>query len=216
MTGKRKNGLQQKAFALVEQANKIKVWTTESAEEAGVILNRIKAARDWWQGLCRPKIDAYKAQHTASLDMMRTLDDPLAKAEDYLKNGLKVFLLRVRQEQDRAQRQAEEAARKQAEIERARTVKKLEVNGQSAEAKRVERQPLIVAPVVVSVEKPSLNRINLTERWGFRVVDAALIPREWLLPDMVKIGKVVRALKGETRISGIETYCETGVSAGAS
>ena len=86
---------------------------------------------------------------------------------------------------------------------------------QAAEAKRVERQPLVVAPVVASVERPTLDRINLTERWGFRVVDAALIPREWLIPDLVKIGKVVRALKGETRIPGIVTYAESGVSAGA-
>jgi len=211
----KKDSHESKALALVEQALKIKVWTKESVEEAGAILNRVKAARAWWAGLCRPKIDKYKAQHNAALDMMRTLDDPLAKAEDYLKSGIRGVLIRLKQEEARAQAAAEEAARKQAEAERARTVKKLESNGQAAEAKRVERQPLVVAPVVASVERPTLDRINLTERWGFRVVDAALIPREWLIPDLVKIGKVVRALKGETRIPGIVTYAESGVSAGA-
>jgi len=203
------------ALALVAKAQAIKTWTQESVEEAGALLNRIKAAREWWQGLCRPKIDQYTAQHAAALDMMRTLDEPLAGAEGYLKNGIRIFLVKLKQEQARAQASAEDAARKQAEADRARTIKQLETNGQAAEAKQVARQPLVVPPVVASVERPKLDRINLTERWSFRVVDAALIPREWLVPDLVKIGKVVRALQGETRIPGIEAFAETGVAAGA-
>lgn len=202
------------ALALVTKAQAIKVWTKDTVEDAGTLLNRVKAAREWWQGLCRPKIDKYKAQHTASLDMMRTLDEPLAKAEAHLKQGIGGYLTKLRQEQARQQAEQDEAARKQAEAERARTVKTLEQNGHAAEARQVARQPLIVPPVVASVERPKLAYIALTERWKFHILDPALLPREYLMPDEVKIGRVVRALRAETRIPGVEIFMEGGVSAG--
>jgi len=41
-----------------------------------------------------------------------------------------------------------------------------------------------------------------------------LIPREYLIPDEVKIGGVVRATKGSIQIPGIEIYSEDQVLAG--
>ncbi len=42
-------------------------------------------------------------------------------------------------------------------------------------------------------EKPSTPGITMVKRWEFRITDAALIPREFLEPDMVKIRKVISA-----------------------
>ena len=38
------------------------------------------------------------------------------------------------------------------------------------------------------------------------VVDEALIPRDYLMPDEVKIGKVVRATAGSLQIPGIRVF----------
>jgi hypothetical protein len=40
-------------------------------------------------------------------------------------------------------------------------------------------------------------------------VDPALVPREYLCVDDKKIAAVVRAMKGDTRIAGIEVYPDT-------
>jgi len=208
-----KNTKEGKALALTEEAYKIKIWNNDTAEQGGVLLNRVKAARAWWQGLCRPKIDKFKAQHSGALEIMRTLDDPLKDAEAYLKDGIRGVLLKVKREEDAAQAAAEAAARKEAEAERARQAKLLKKNGYGAQARQELRRPLTVAPVVASVEKPKLSNISLREVWTFRVSDASLIPREYMIPDEIKIGKIVRALKGECRIPGVEVSSRAGVAA---
>jgi len=50
--------------------------------------------------------------------------------------------------------------------------------------------------------------------WKFRVTNEALIPREYMTPDMVKIGGVARATKGSIQIPGVEIYSEDIVKAG--
>lgn len=66
--------------------------------------------------------------------------------------------------------------------------------------------------------RASLNRYLETHRdehvanvqprsaWEFRVVDLAAVPREYLMVDEKKVAKVVKALKADTSIPGIEAY----------
>ena len=42
--------------------------------------------------------------------------------------------------------------------------------------------------------------------WKFRIIDEGKIPREYMIPDQIKIGQLVRALKQATNIPGIEAY----------
>jgi len=46
--------------------------------------------------------------------------------------------------------------------------------------------------------------VNLRDNWTFEIVDESLIPREYLIPDEVKIRKVVVALKDKTNIPGVK------------
>jgi hypothetical protein len=54
----------------------------------------------------------------------------------------------------------------------------------------------------------------MRENWKFRVTNEKLIPREYLKADEIKIGGVVRALKGSTNIPGVEVYNESIINAG--
>jgi len=71
-----------------------------------------------------------------------------------------------------------------------------------------------VAPPARKVQT-EVGSLGTAKLWKFEVVDATLVPRDYLAVDEVKIGKVVRALKLETRIPGIDPYDASGVSAGA-
>jgi len=44
--------------------------------------------------------------------------------------------------------------------------------------------------------------------WKYRIVNEALIPREYLTPDLQKIGSLVRGFKEKFNISGIQVYEE--------
>ena len=54
----------------------------------------------------------------------------------------------------------------------------------------------------------------MKQNWKFRVADASKIPREYMMPDLVKIGGVVRATRGTMLIPGIEAYPENTIAAG--
>jgi len=62
-----------------------------------------------------------------------------------------------------------------------------------------------------SIEQTDFQKIagiGLRKNWKFRIVDKAKIPRGYLIPDEVLIGKEVRTLKENCKIEGIEVYCE--------
>jgi hypothetical protein len=61
---------------------------------------------------------------------------------------------------------------------------------------------------------PKVVGISTTKQWKFRITNAALIPKEYMVPDEVKIGGVVRALKDQCHIAGIEVYSVDSISAG--
>jgi hypothetical protein len=60
---------------------------------------------------------------------------------------------------------------------------------------------------------PKVEGTMRRDNWCFEVTDARLIPREYLAIDTVKIGQVVRAMKGSTSIPGIRVYNDPKVYA---
>ncbi len=61
------------------------------------------------------------------------------------------------------------------------------------------------------LQESPLKLAGLAKRtfWRYVIIDAERIPREYLMPDKVKIGQVVRAMKSTSNIAGIEAYPET-------
>jgi hypothetical protein len=77
------------------------------------------------------------------------------------------------------------------------------------EAAAINAEPVYVAPVVIPKTVPKMAGGPVYRTiWKFRIIDAAKIPRQYLIPDDVKIGQIVRALKKESNIPGIEPYEE--------
>jgi hypothetical protein len=74
------------------------------------------------------------------------------------------------------------------------------------------KPPLMVEPVILPETTPKVEGISGRQVWKFRIINPALIPREYLIPDERKIGQIVRAMKGETRIPGVEAYAEESVA----
>lgn len=58
------------------------------------------------------------------------------------------------------------------------------------------------------VPKASAAGTSFRKNWKWRVVDAALIPRGYLIPDESSIGLYARTEKENAAIPGIEFYCE--------
>lgn len=60
----------------------------------------------------------------------------------------------------------------------------------------------VTVPEPVKIAKPE-GQANV-ENWQFRIVGP--VPVDYMTPDLVKIGKAVKLMKGETRIQGVEVF----------
>ena len=87
-----------------------------------------------------------------------------------------------------------------------------EAQGETETADAIINEPAYVPPVVVAKTLPKVAGMSIRENWTFRIVNPNLIPREYLKVDEVKIGGVVRSLKEQCRIPGIEVYKESTVA----
>ena len=84
-----------------------------------------------------------------------------------------------------------------------------EAAGDKEEAAAIISAPTYVPAVILEKTVPKMAGGPVYRTiTKFRIVDVNLIPRVYMVPDEVKIGGVVRALKRATDIPGIEVYEE--------
>jgi len=179
---------------------------------AADFLLEIKRKRKWWSDWNKPakqKLDALKKE---LLDRERQIDEPMERAENQI---LKPAMSRFQVEEDRKRKEEEDRlraeAKKNEEDARLRDAQAMADDGHGELADAILAQPVVVAPVVVPrMETPA--GISYRESWKFEVLDPDLVPREYLTVDEKKIGGVVRALKGETRIAGVRVWPEKTIA----
>jgi hypothetical protein len=73
-------------------------------------------------------------------------------------------------------------------------------------AKAAAQEQKIVAAAPVVPQAIRVQDQTLRDNWTFDITDEAAIPREYLVPDLVKIGKVVRVMKEKAVIPGVRAY----------
>ena len=205
--------IEKQVLKILRETEGVKITDNESCERLDSQLTRVKAMRRGWAGFMDPEIRVYDGKADALRALKKRLDDPLARREIEMKQEIAGWVLKVKAQERKAQIEAEQRAAKDAEKAREREAEALRKAGNAAEARQLEKQPIIVSPIVSRVQTPKIASY-LREDWKFRIVDVNAIPREFMIPDMLKIGKLVRAMKSETRISGIEVYSEASMATG--
>jgi hypothetical protein len=210
------------SMALVTQAKLIHVDSLDDrifAAEAG---RRIAVADKWFENFIKPMKEKAAATHRAICDQENSVRVPLKDAKQHLSLEIGRFDARLE-----AERRAEEA-RLQAEVElqAAREAKRLadeqavadaialEAEGDHKGAEAVLNNPVpvqvYVPPVVLQRQTVKTAGVTSSQRWLYIIENAEIIPREYTVPDAIKIGQVVRAMKDKTNIPGIKVYPEGG------
>lgn len=203
------------ALSVPDQARQIAAITTaEDYTRAGNILLTIKEIRKKIENTFRPikqKMDAAKKE---VLDQEKAADKPLAEAEAYIKPLISGYLAeqeRIRKaEEDRLR----EIARKEEEERRLAEAIAAEQSGEKEVAEEIISAPVQPPPVVVPKTVPKVSGVSMMKQWKFRITDINKVPRQYLMVDEQKVGGVVRALKDQANIPGIEVYSVDVVSAG--
>lgn len=150
------------------------------------------------KAITKPINDSLKAIR----DLFRAPKALLEQAETAFKQSMLSYQRAEEAKRQAAQRAAEELARKECE-RLAALAAKAEKRGDVEKAQQFsDRAAVIVAPVV-EVSAPKVTGVATRKDYTFEIVDAALLPREYLVADEVKIRKVVRALGVNTNIPGV-------------
>jgi hypothetical protein len=203
-----------KALALVEQEKTLKITDKISYERVCESLLRNKDMQKKIDEVFDPIIEAANKSHKTALAQKKKFKNPLVELEANQKFQITTFLqaeeTKRKAEEDRLRKLAEQAA----EEARLAEAIQLEEEGDTEGAQVVlDEVPAYIPPPIV----PKLatgQGIAMKTNWKFRVVDPAQIPREYLTPDMVKIGGVVRSMRDSVKIPGVEIYSENSIAAG--
>lgn len=224
--------LAQQANTLTAEALALQVTDAPTYERAAEMVKTAATFIKRVHEFCDPTCQATDQAHTVAVAQRKSLLEPAEGIKRVL--GVRMGAwdeeqARLRREaeaamareRERLEREAREAAaaeqrRLQAEAEtrRLEEAAALEARGDTKAAERLIEQPVAVpivtpAPVFMPTPPavaaaPKVAGISYGEVWDFEVTDEALVPREYLMLDDVKIGRVVRAMKGSTNIPGIK------------
>jgi hypothetical protein len=206
--------VEQKALSVIEQARSFSVTNPADYEAAAAfrkevlrpMMKEVDASYD-------PVIEAAHKTHKAALESKRKVYAPLEAADKSLDRMMGAYALKQRQEAEAEQRRLLAEARRREEDQRLAQAAALEMAGMKKEADAVLDAPAsaISAPVVAA-NVPKVAGLGVRELWKYRIIDRSKINPEWMIPDEVAIGAVVRQLKAAAAevVGGIEVYLEAG------
>ena len=202
----------ERALTVPEKAQAIIIRSNDDFIKAGEILTAIKSLRKEIDATFDPIIKKAFEAHKEAVAQKKKVDAPLVEAEGIVKPRMAAW----NAEQERIRREEEERlreiARKEEEERRLKEAIDAEKSGNKEEAEAILETPIEPPPVVIPKTTPKVAGVSFTKQWKFRITDPNKIPREYLTPDEVKIGGVVRALKDKANIPGVEVYTVDGVS----
>lgn len=210
------------AARLLADAESLEITTAEQYNAAAQLLPSVKGLSERLNSERFSQTRPLDREKAAIMDLYRPLAETLMKAEGIVKRGLKAFADEQKRLQQEAQRKANEEARKERDrLEGLALKARQEANASELErvaaraevrAEKYEDKAAAVVAPVVPVDLPKVAGIGTREQWKFEITDAALIPREYLIPDEKAIRQVVNALKERAAIAGVRTWREDGIT----
>lgn len=203
------------ALSVPDQAKMITVITNNNDyTKAANILLTIKEIRKKIEATFKPIKQKFDAAKKEVLDQEKAADRPLIEAEMYIKPLISGYLLeqeRIRKEEER---RLQEQARKEEEERQLQEAILAEQSGHKDEAEAIMEAPVQAPPVVVPKAVPKVEGISMRENWDFEIVSESLLPRQYLMPNLVAIRQVVRGLKGNSNIPGVKVFKTSNIAAG--
>ena len=215
-----------KSTELTTRAQAMLVVNQESQAQASGLLLAIAAMRKELADTFKPMKDAAHRAHKTICEQEKALDSPLAEGERALKDRIGGYVL----EEQRLARQAEEALRR-AESERAQLAREtesieqaltdaiaLEAQGNIDAAEAILANPALAplryaAAASVAQRTASVPGVTTRTDWDFRVINEAMIPREYLAINEPAIRYLGKATKGKATIPGVEFFPRAVVAA---
>ena len=194
------------ARGIVETVRSLKVVDSRTYELMANGVQLLVKAEDFFESRARPRIKEAHEHHANLLADLKKDVDPIKAAKKYGNDQLSAWdteqerLRKLKQEQAEAEQRKKEADEKKQLADLAKKA------GQKELAKEILTAPSEAPPIVVPKDVPVVEGLSFQERWDFEITDPLKVPREYLMVDEVKLGKIVRALKNTANIPGVRVY----------
>ena len=203
------NEVETKALTIVDQAKAVKVIDGETYTSAGLLWKAIGDMIAEVKSTFDPICDAAHKAHKTATEKRSKYLDPLQVAYKSVKSLMSDYDAEQKRKAEAEQRRLEALAKKEEEDRLIAEAAEMEKNGQHEEAAAIIEEPVYVPPITVKKDVPKMAGGPVYRTiWKFKIYDAKLIPREYLIPDEKSIGGVVRASQGKIKIPGIQSYEE--------
>jgi hypothetical protein len=202
---------QTEALTIRQEADAVTIKSQQDYLSVATKMQTVKGAMKKAIEFFKPMKQAADAAKKIILDKEKSIIDPLTYAEGVLKKRMVAW-----DAAKEAERRAEEArlqaiAAKDAAKQMEKEAKKADKAGDAELAQAIREQPVAAPVVVVQKETPKVEGVSFIEEWKFRITDPSLVPREYLAVNEQAIRAVVKALKANTRIAGVEVYSEKNI-----
>ena len=136
--------------------------------------------------------EAHKAICVLEKDFLNPLDSRISALKNSTTNWYAAEQARIRAEEDRKRREAEEAARLAAEAE---------AQGETELAQEAVIEATM-AQASVSV-MPKVKGTSMREVWEAEVTDINAVPREYMIVNQAALDKIAQTMKGQLNIPGV-------------
>lgn len=137
-------------------------------------------------------IDYAEEQERIAREMQRKIEEESARKAEIERKR--------KEEQEQKWREKQHKLEKEGEIEKALAAQeKADLRAMEAEMIEAEIVPLVVPKIAA-------NGTNYREQWIAEIINENDIPREYMIPNLSAINKVVQATKGLIKIPGVKIY----------
>jgi hypothetical protein len=209
------------ALAIPDRVAALVVMDQDSLDEANDYLNVVRERINFFKNLYDARIAEADSIHKGLLADRNGLTKPLIRAKDVLDGKIADYLYEEDQKRlakERERQLVEEKARREAE-KAADKAHELIQKGQEAKAdalidKATERIEAALAAAPAVPEKP-LADYRLTQTWDIEITNADLVPREYCVPDEVRLRRIVKANAGRMEIPGVRIFQKRSVASKA-
>ncbi len=177
-------------------------------------LNKIKDFRKICDSEYLPIQQKTKEANQLALKNIKRYSDPLDKAKSLIQqsiNAYKALQDDIRKAEElKLKLAAEKKEKSRLEKEMAKELKKEGLTKEEIkdQVKEEIAHTEIIVPNIKIEDTTKTDDIKYREYWTFDVIDFALLPDEYKVVDIQKIGGVVRSLKQNTCIPGVNAYSE--------
>ena len=183
--------------------------------KAAAIIKGIKGLIDKVKESYDPVIERAHAAHKEAIAQRDKYLKPLMETKKKYEVAITQYGLEKEAEQRRIEREANERLAKVAEEERLALLARAEKSGDDWEKVVLVEKAQAIVPITVETQKKVVEEkgVVIRKTWKARVIDEALIPRQYLEVDMYALNQVAK-IEGVRKagVPGVEFFEEASTS----